>query len=269
MKKLVSLMLVIFMLFTIGSEVFANNEVYNSQSTQNIVDFIWPTQSKRITSPYGWRTHPITGVETFHNGVDIGRITDSDPVWSAGNGVVVFAGNATGYGNIVIVNSYWQGIVIQTRYAHLRSIDVKENQNVTKGTRIGIMGQTGNVTGIHLHYEVREVNSLNSVWEGSTMDPVMFHDFIDNGGGIQSIDYFMSMDGKNDTKVGYSDTGYGLSIGDRFLTVDYILSTPIDKLKLLGLTAKDVSLLIDNNITEINLIQLEALKKLRKLFEER
>ena len=147
--------MIIVILLSFSSGVFADKAVLDTRSTKNSVDFIWPTSSKQITSPYGWRTHPITGERRFHEGVDIGRITNSDSVWSASEGVVVYSGNSGGYGNLVIINYNWQGTIIQTRYAHLDSRSVSTNQNVYQGTHIGIMGTTGASTGIHLHYEVR------------------------------------------------------------------------------------------------------------------
>ncbi len=80
------------------------------------------------------------------------RITNSDPIWSASDGVVVYSGYYGDYGNLVIINYNWQGIIIQTRYAHLASRNVSTNQHVYQGTNIGAMGTTGASTGIHFKY---------------------------------------------------------------------------------------------------------------------
>lgn len=184
----------------------------------------------------------------------------------------MYSGYYGDYGNLVIINYNWQGIIIQTRYAHLASRNVSTNQHVYQGTNIGVMGTTGASTGIHLHYEVREANSMNSVFDGTTtMDPVMFHDFIDSGGGTNSIKDLITAesDDKRDVKVGLSDDGFGISVRDRFLSLDYILNTPVDKLQLLGLTAGDVSLLIENNIVKISSTDVNELMKLKDLIENR
>lgn len=240
--------------------------------TQSSIDFIWPTSSRLIKSPYGWRIHPIEGIPKFHEGVDIERITNSDPVWAASDGIVVYSGFHTnsngnpGYGNLVIINYNWQGKIMQTRYAHLASISVSKNQRISQGTRIGIMGTTGNSTGIHLHYEVREADSMSDTISGPrSINPETFHQFIDDGGGIQSIKDFMTIKNRRDVKVGFSDDGFGLSLGDRFLSLDYILNTSVDKLKDLGLTERELSLLIQNDVMDLNSNQIQELLRLQKL----
>lgn len=246
----------------------ANTEIHDdSMQLQSSKAFIWPTVSTRITSPYGYRTHPITGVYGFHSGVDIGYRTLSDSVWSAAGGVVVYSDYTNEYGNVVVINSNWQGLVIQTRYAHLKTRSVSNGQSVSQGTPLGIMGETGPSTGVHLHYEVREVNNMSTVWTGSTIDPERFHQIIDSGGGIYSIDNPMSIRTMKDTQVGFSEyDGFSISINDRFLSLDYILSTPVEKLQSLGLTSEDLSLLIENTIWDINSNQMKELLILQKSF---
>jgi murein DD-endopeptidase MepM/ murein hydrolase activator NlpD len=103
------------------------------------------------TSGYGWREDPINNRRKFHSGADI-RGDYGTPVAAAGDGVVVFAGDKGGYGNVVFVD-HGGGVV--TRYAHLRKIETKLDATVTAGQRIGQIGATGRTTGPHLHFEVR------------------------------------------------------------------------------------------------------------------
>ncbi|MFA5524243.1 MAG: hypothetical protein WDA24_07780 [Tissierellales bacterium] len=73
------------------------------------------------------------------------------------------------------------------------------------------------------------------------------------------------MDNRRDVKVGFSDDRFGLSLGDRFLSLDYILNTSVDKLKDLGLTERELSLLIQNDVMDLNLNQIQELLRLQKL----
>ncbi len=115
---------------------------------------MWPT-SGPITSPFGWRTHPIFGTERFHSGIDIGA-DYGDSVVAADNGVVVSSGWLGGYGNVVILE---HGNGISTLYAHNSELVVEEGTRVRKGQLISRVGSTGYSTGPHLHFEVRENGS--------------------------------------------------------------------------------------------------------------
>lgn len=113
--------------------------------------FSIPTSITRISSVFGYRVHPITGVRTKHMGVDIpGRI--NTPVYASRKGKVIFAGYSGGYGNLVIVR-HDKGYT--TYYGHLNSITTKVGATVGVGVMIGRMGSTGRSTGSHLHFEVR------------------------------------------------------------------------------------------------------------------
>jgi murein DD-endopeptidase MepM/ murein hydrolase activator NlpD len=102
------------------------------------------------TSAFGWRRDPLNGRQTFHHGVDL-RAAYGDAVPAAAAGTVVFAGERGGYGNMVIVRH--EGGV-ETRYAHLSSIDVAAGATVAEGTALGRAGSTGRSTAPHLHFEV-------------------------------------------------------------------------------------------------------------------
>jgi murein DD-endopeptidase MepM/ murein hydrolase activator NlpD len=111
--------------------------------------FVWPATG-RITSLFG----SMRG-RSRHTGLDIAAWTGS-PVLASDSGYVAFAGwDRTGYGNLVVIN-HGNGYV--TYYAHLSKIFVRRGDSVAKGQRIGAVGCTGNCTGPHLHFEVRENN---------------------------------------------------------------------------------------------------------------
>jgi murein DD-endopeptidase MepM/ murein hydrolase activator NlpD len=112
---------------------------------------MWPA-SGPITSPFGWRIHPIFGTQQYHSGIDIGA-DYGDPIAAADSGVVIFSGWMGGYGKAVIID---HGGGISTLYAHNSELLVSEGTRVQKGQTISRCGATGYATGPHLHFEVRE-----------------------------------------------------------------------------------------------------------------
>ncbi|MGN1188491.1 MAG: M23 family metallopeptidase, partial [Lachnospiraceae bacterium] len=114
--------------------------------------FINPLSSMYVTSSFGYRTHPTSGqANSFHTGVDL-YVPTGTAVKASCGGTVTLAGWNGGYGLCVDI-SHGNGLV--TRYGHLSSIEVSVGQTVTQGQRIALSGATGNVTGPHLHFEVR------------------------------------------------------------------------------------------------------------------
>ena len=112
----------------------------------------WPVPGyTRITSPFGMRTHPITGIYKLHTGTDIGAPAGADFI-AANDGIVVKAGYNGAYGNMVILD---HGGGIQTLYAHGSEILVEEGQIIESGTPVLKVGSTGFSTGPHAHFEVR------------------------------------------------------------------------------------------------------------------
>lgn len=105
----------------------------------------------QVTSPFGWRRHPIFGVRKFHTGVDLAGPNHSS-IRAADSGNVLYTGWYGGYGKVVII-SHGKGMA--TLYAHLSKAAVSVGQNVSKGDVIGHEGTTGFSTGPHLHFEVR------------------------------------------------------------------------------------------------------------------
>lgn len=104
-----------------------------------------------VTSPFGWRKHPIFGVRKFHTGVDLAGPNRS-PIHAADGGNVLFTGWYGGYGKVVIIS---HGNSMATLYAHLSRVAVAAGDNVHKGDIIAYEGTTGFSTGPHLHFEVR------------------------------------------------------------------------------------------------------------------
>ncbi|RUS43073.1 murein hydrolase activator EnvC [Cohnella sp. AR92] len=108
-----------------------------------------------ISSPYGYRTHPVTGQKNkLHTGIDM-AVPKGTPVYAAESGVVIVAQTWSGYGNTIIIN---HGGGLWTLYGHLLNggILVKKGQEVKRGDKIGLVGKTGTATGYHLHFEVRK-----------------------------------------------------------------------------------------------------------------
>jgi murein DD-endopeptidase MepM/ murein hydrolase activator NlpD len=119
----------------------------------------------RVTSPYGWRIHPITKKRVHHNGVDYG-VSIGTPVKAIASGKVIFAGPSTikrpdgepgGGGYIVRIRHKVNGEWITSTYLHLKkgSIAVRKGQVVVEGQVLAGSGNTGDSTGPHLHFEIQ------------------------------------------------------------------------------------------------------------------
>lgn len=106
--------------------------------------FAWPVSGARITSSYGHRWG------RSHEGVDM---VGGSTIMAAASGRVVFAGQQSGYGNVVIVD---HGNGYRTLYGHMSRISVSNGQSVGQGSKLGVMGNTGRSTGTHLHFEVQK-----------------------------------------------------------------------------------------------------------------
>jgi len=110
---------------------------------------IWPARGW-VTSGFGYRTSPFTGLKEMHAGMDIAN-SSGTPVVAPADGVVVGIDRQMGLGKVLTIN-HGQGI--RTRYGHLSEVYVGVGRQVKRGERVGAIGSTGRSTGPHLHYEV-------------------------------------------------------------------------------------------------------------------
>ena len=144
----------------VGNELFIKNPSLSrylsrvstgrGNAKQSDLGFIMPIKYTGVSSPFGNRFHPVLKRYIFHSGVDLkARFI---PLYAAKAGRVSFAGQMNGYGKIIIIQ---HGNGYETRYAHLDKIGVKKGTYVKRGELIGKTGQSGRVTGPHLHFEVR------------------------------------------------------------------------------------------------------------------
>lgn len=119
----------------------------------------------RLSSPFGYRSDPITGGQRLHAGFDF-ACNPGNPVYAVGDGVVESASfELFGYGNSVVID---HGFGYKTRYAHLKSVFVSEKMQLKRGECIGLTGNSGRTTGPHLHYEV--------LYKGNRVNPSNFFD---------------------------------------------------------------------------------------------
>ena len=136
---------------SVGSYI---NRAVKDEKVYAASGFIKPIAG-RITSPFGYRTHPIFNTRSFHSGVDIGG-QNYGAIHASNSGKVIYSGWYGGYGKVVIVeHGMYNGKPISTLYAHMSTIKVANGQQVTKGQVIGFEGTTGYSTGPHCHFEVR------------------------------------------------------------------------------------------------------------------
>lgn len=125
-----------------------------------------PAKGYPITSPFGYRIHPITGAKKLHSGTDFG-VPCGTPIRAAGDGIVVISGWTGGYGNrVVISHGKIKGDSIASTYNHNTDLKVHDGQKVKKGQVISDSGTTGASTGCHLHFEIMK--------NGGYVDPMPY-----------------------------------------------------------------------------------------------
>lgn len=138
----------------------------NDNTIKVVTGFMKPLTSYRITSPYGWRVHPIFKSRTFHSGIDMGAPYGT-PIYASNSGKVIYSGWYGGYGKVVIID---HGKInnqnTSTLYAHMSASSVNVGDFITKGQKVGNIGSTGYSTGPHLHFEVRK--------NGQTQNPLNY-----------------------------------------------------------------------------------------------
>ena len=122
----------------------------STRSYQPPFELVLPLEGFSFTSDYGWRKHPVTGKSDFHTGVDLAA-TEGTPIRPAAGGIVQKSEYSDSYGNnVVILHS--DGVT--TRYCHMQFVFVRQGETVDESTVLGTVGQTGMVTGPHLHFEL-------------------------------------------------------------------------------------------------------------------
>ena len=111
---------------------------------------VWPVQGW-VTSGFGFRTNPFTGLTQMHEGIDISNRVEF-PIVAPADGIISDIGSDWAHGRILVVS---HGFGITTRYSHLNKVLVRVGQKVKRGDKIAEVGMSGKTTGPHLHYEVR------------------------------------------------------------------------------------------------------------------
>ncbi len=123
----------------------------NAIKEEEIISYIFPLKDNfRVSSKFGYRTHPVKKVKKFHYGIDL-ACPKGTKIYAITDGKVSRSNFANGYGNYIIIN---HGNGITTAYGHLNARDVENGDYVKKGDIIGYVGSTGRSTGPHLHFEV-------------------------------------------------------------------------------------------------------------------
>lgn len=124
--------------------------------------FTWPAPSyTRISDDYGNRTHPILGIQQFHNGIDMAAPGGS-AILAAYDGRVVAADYSGSMGNYIMID---HGDGVYTIYMHASALYVSKGKEVSKGDKIAAVGSTGRSTGNHLHFSVRVNGGYVSPWK--------------------------------------------------------------------------------------------------------
>jgi murein DD-endopeptidase MepM/ murein hydrolase activator NlpD len=121
-----------------------------------------PISSGWLSSYYGIRKDPFSGLPAMHKGLDFAG-KEGEPVLATGAGIITWSGSRYGYGELVEID---HGGGLTTRYGHNKEVNVKIGDVVTKGQSIAVMGNTGRSTGAHVHYEV--------IHKGKQQDPLPY-----------------------------------------------------------------------------------------------
>jgi murein DD-endopeptidase MepM/ murein hydrolase activator NlpD len=135
------------------------SEIEDQQALARATPSVWPV-SGWLSSQYGYRKDPYTGLPDWHAAIDIAA-ERGKPIRATADGTVESVGYLGNYGNQVLVN---HGYTIATRYGHLSGFNVRVGQKVRRGEVIGYVGATGRATSPHLHYEI--------IVDGKAMNPL-------------------------------------------------------------------------------------------------
>ncbi len=142
-----------------GQEIKIPNPAADGSFHLSENSFIWPLMG-RISSPFGYRTHPVSGERDFHSGLDIAAPSGTI-IRAAASGKVILSEWLSGYGKTIVIK---HSPDVKTLYAHNSTLLVSEGQEVEIGQPISRVGSTGVSTGPHLHFEVQvNGNAVNPV----------------------------------------------------------------------------------------------------------
>ena len=141
----------------LSRELAAQQAAQGNAGVSNPVGYIWPVNSRYITSTVGGRSSPGGIGSTNHRGTDIGRVGFTSSIYAAKDGTVIKSERSGSYGEYVVIAHSGSGNT--TLYAHMSKRIAQVGQHVKQGDVIGITGSTGNSTGPHLHFEVVENGS--------------------------------------------------------------------------------------------------------------
>ena len=133
--------------------------------------WILPCKYIRISSPFGYRDHPVTNEWKLHTGIDLSADMGTEIVASRA-GKVIFVGENEISGKFITID---HGNGYRSQYLHMKEFAVEEGQYVAQGERIGYVGDTGRVTGPHLHFTIRKYDDENKKWE--PVDPTLYLEF--------------------------------------------------------------------------------------------
>jgi hypothetical protein len=139
-----------------------------------------PFEGYRLTSPFGYRIHPVDHVKRFHRGVDLVTAPSNGPIRAFVGGKVLHAkmgAVGSGFGNMGNVVAVMDNTGHLHVYAHLSSVAVEVGQTINQGDAVGNQGSTGKSTGPHLHYEVRKASSPSFGWtqtEAGVVEPTKY-----------------------------------------------------------------------------------------------
>lgn len=121
--------------------------------------YVYPLMSPRVSSDYGKRFHPLKKIVKHHHGIDLAAPLEA-PIRAIASGFVIFSGMHGGYGNLVVI---MHDKNITSHYGHCQTLSVNVGEKVKAGAIIATVGDTGKVTGAHLHLEIRD--------SGKALDP--------------------------------------------------------------------------------------------------
>lgn len=271
---LVCLMMISSVAFALEENIKVGKETLNDVEPQNYggiyYDIIWPTTSTKINSHFGMRWGEM------HYGTDVAPViakVKGDKISAIAAGKVMEARSIGTYGNVVYLNSEIEKTYIgiepesyseddrrtnskgikpmdvtitllrQSRYAHLDTISVTAGANVNRGANLGTMGTTGGSTGVHLHFEIRDISSLNEQNPSSNAarDPLTYYPNIsfqslgvfDRKGNFYGVEDLLKLTQTEIANLGISKEEINVLITDDYVK-EMIFESDIIKLRIIS-----------------------------------